>query len=139
MTLRRALAAVGDAGYDYRGGLDQPAFARLEELAAEVHRHVPNHFTVPVSQGAGNRPIGLWASVLDPEVTTSSQRGTYVVYLYNAECNAVSLSLNQGVTNAERFAKRVGVRTGALLLGQASRMRQHLGEGVSDLAEDIYL
>lgn len=139
MTLRDALAAIGSANYDYTDGLNQPAFALLDELAAEIRPLVPSHYLVPVSRGAGNRPIGLWASVLDPQVTTSSQRGTYVVYLYNAACNEVSLSLNQGVTNAESEARKTRVDTRILLRNQALRMRQHLGDQVDDLELEIDL
>ena len=39
-----------------------------------------------------------WIGVLDPLVTTTAQRGYYVVYLFSASMRRLVLSLNQGIT-----------------------------------------
>ena len=39
-----------------------------------------------------------WITIMDPEVTTTTQTGHYVVYLFSVDMKRVSLSLNQGIT-----------------------------------------
>jgi len=39
-----------------------------------------------------------WITIMDPEVTTTTQTGYYVVYLFSVDMKRISLSLNQGIT-----------------------------------------
>ena len=39
-----------------------------------------------------------WIAIMDPEVTTTTQTGYYVVYLFSVDMKRVYLSLNQGIT-----------------------------------------
>ena len=39
-----------------------------------------------------------WIAIMDPEVTTTTQNGYDVVYLFSVDMKRVYLSLNQGVT-----------------------------------------
>jgi len=39
-----------------------------------------------------------WIAILDPEITTSTQNGYYVVYLFSVDMKRFYLSLNQGIT-----------------------------------------
>jgi hypothetical protein len=139
MSLREALSDVRAAGYDRRATLAQPVFDRLDSLALEIQRLTPSHYLVPVSRGVGALPVGLWVSVLDPDVTTSPTRGTYVVYLFNDSLDRVALSLNQGVTNARQAARQQGLRVRELLRKQAALMRSVLGNQVADLDDEIML
>ena len=43
-----------------------------------------------------------WIAVLDPEITTSTMRGYYVVYLFSIDMKRVYLSFNQGMTDIEK-------------------------------------
>lgn len=54
--------------------------------------------TATGSAGQSQWTHAPWIAVFDPRVTTSAQRGYYVVYLFNSEMTSVALSLNQGVT-----------------------------------------
>jgi hypothetical protein len=133
------LAQVGKIDYDHRGSLTQPVFQTLDALKEELKAFVPSHFIVTRSKGAGVPPLGLWVSILDPDVTDSPTRGTYVVFLFNRERTHVSLSLNQGVTAATDRARELGMRPKDLLRSDAAIVRDLLGAETNDLEPDIEL
>lgn len=71
------------------------------EFAAAVKAVVANvdpSFVVKGSVGAGNWANVPWLSVLDLELTKTTQDGIYPVYLFRADGEGVYLSLNQGTT-----------------------------------------
>ncbi|HEY1129834.1 MAG TPA: DUF3578 domain-containing protein [Roseateles sp.] len=57
---------------------------------------------VVASYGKGNWAQVPWIAVLDRRETTTTQNGTYVVYLFHEAGNGVYLKLAQGVTVLER-------------------------------------
>lgn len=77
------------------------------------------------SPGKGRWAETPWVAVFDPLVTTSAQRGFYIVYLFREDGEAVYLSLNQGTTEVQ---KRVGGRYREVLEHQA-RLRRDLLTG----------
>jgi hypothetical protein len=87
----------------------------------------------------GNLPNGLWVSVLDPDVTVSPTKGTFIVYLFNEALTNVSLSLNQGVTAATARAKVEGIAATTLLRRQAVAIRRALDGDLGDLENEISL
>jgi MrcB-like, N-terminal domain len=139
MTVRDALASIGMAAYDPGGSRDQQILRHLDALSDEIRHHLPAHYLVTVSKGIGALPLGLWVAVLDPEVTRSPTRGIYVVYLFDAERRAVSLSLNQGVTAATESAHAIGVRSLELLRQEAEAMRALLSSSLEGLESRIDL
>ena len=54
---------------------------------------------VKASIGTGNWANIPWVSILDPEITKTTQDGVYPVYLFKSDGSGVYLSLNQGTTN----------------------------------------
>jgi 5-methylcytosine-specific restriction protein A len=68
------------------------------DLAEHVADLAGPAFKVEGSPGKGNWAETPWVSVFEPSVTTSAQRGFYVVYLFSADGASVHLSLNQGTT-----------------------------------------
>jgi hypothetical protein len=138
--LRDSLATIGGSAYDRFGSRDQAAFYSLNLAAESLKTLLPLHYLVPFSRGVGNLPAGLWLAVLDPEVTTSPTRGVYIVYLFDSTQSTVTLSLNQGVTNARVQARKEGLGTRDLLRREASGIRQLLSPAVIDgLAINIQL
>jgi 5-methylcytosine-specific restriction enzyme A len=52
-----------------------------------------------------------WIVIMDPEVTTTTQTGHYVVYLFSVDMKTVSLSLNQGITSLfDELGKKKTIR-----------------------------
>ena len=58
-----------------------------------------NIYKVKGSVGAGSWADVPWIGVFDKRVTTSAQRGVYIVYLLNKTTKELFLTLNQGVTD----------------------------------------
>ncbi len=58
---------------------------------------------VVASYGKGNWATIPWVSLLDSRETTSTQRGTYVVYLFREDGQGVYIKLAQGVTETHNL------------------------------------
>ena len=67
-----------------------------------------------------------WIAVLDPEITTSTMRGYYVVYLFSIDMKRVYLSFNQGMTDIEKELKTEGAAKE--LLRRADFIRDRIPE-----------
>ncbi|SDM29039.1 MrcB family domain-containing protein [Halarsenatibacter silvermanii] len=59
-----------------------------------------DNFKVKGSIGMGNWAKVPWLAIMDKGITTTTQEGVYVVYLFSQDMERVYLTLNQGVTNA---------------------------------------
>lgn len=72
-------------------------------------------YVVKGSMGQGQRSSYPWISILDRNITTTTQKGLYIVFLFKKDMSGVYLTLNQGITNFENlygkdkyaYAKRV--------------------------------
>ncbi|POR00268.1 hypothetical protein AU468_09770 [Alkalispirochaeta sphaeroplastigenens] len=86
---------------------------RNEFVAAvkEIVSEVKPEFKINGSVGAGNWANVPWLSILDPDVTKTTQDGLYPVYLFKSDGSGVYLSLNQGTTiPAKKLGKRKAVQ-----------------------------
>lgn len=54
------------------------------------------------SCGAGTWTNYPWIAVYNEEITTTIQRGIYIVYLFSEDMSRVYLTLNQGCTNLKK-------------------------------------
>jgi MoxR-like ATPase len=68
----------------------------LEALPAVQSRP---HIHVSWSVGQGSFALIPWIALMDDRETTSTQRGTYCVFLFQEDMSGVYLTLNQGVTD----------------------------------------
>lgn len=96
----------------------------LEETSAVKNRR---SIRVVASYGKGNWATIPWVSFLDSRETTSTQRGTYVVYLFREDGEGVYLKLAQGVTDVEH---EFGAKSLDILAQRATKLRSE----VSNLA-----
>lgn len=132
-------AQVGALDYDRAQGLNQPIFGVLDKITTELRAVIPTHFELKFSRGVGSLPLGLWVSILDPDVTRTPTKGTYVVFLFNEARTTVSLSLNQGVTAATERARLAGRDAKQLLRDDADVVRGLLSADVHDLVTSLDL
>ena len=65
-----------------------------------------NYYLCKGSPGQGNWADVPWIGIFDPTVTTSATRGYYVVYLFSADMQNISLALGQGTTIVREEFKR---------------------------------
>ena len=71
-----------------------------KDIAHLIGGQLPeNIYKVKGSVGAGSWADVPWIGVFDKRVTTSAQRGVYIVYLLNKTTKELFLTLNQGVTD----------------------------------------
>ena len=61
-----------------------------------------NQYIIKGSCGAGRWTSVPWIAVFDKRITTSAQRGVYVVYLLNKDEKELYLTLNQGATDVSQ-------------------------------------
>ncbi|MFD1020953.1 McrB family protein [Thalassobacillus hwangdonensis] len=61
-----------------------------------------DRYSVQGSVGKGNWAKVPWISILDNNVTTSTQRGYYLVYLFSEDMNSVYLTFAQGITESTK-------------------------------------
>ena len=83
------------------------------------------HLHVHASYGKGKWSTIPWISILDDRETTTTQDGTYVVYLFRDDGEGCYLKLGQGVTKLER---ELGVKA-TVELGGASQRTKDTGAG----------
>jgi len=109
---------------------DHPVFASFQRfvqllLLTEPVKSNP-HLKVKFSAGQGNWARVPWIAIMDERETTSTQRGTYCVFLFREDCSGVYLTLNQGVTEPQR---QFGAQKGKQLLREkAETLRDHIGQ-----------
>ena len=71
-----------------------------KDIAHLIGAQLPeNIYKVKGSVGSGSWADVPWIGVFDKRVTTSAQRGVYIVYLLNKTTKELFLTLNQGVTD----------------------------------------
>jgi len=124
--LEEVLSQYVEARQSAAFGGEHPIFAVLQRLtqslaASEPIRSNP-HLKVKPSAGQGNWAKVPWVAIMDDRETTSTQKGTYCVYLFREDCSGVYLTLNQGVTEPQRLH---GAAEGKRLLRErAGELRQ---------------
>ena len=93
---------------NYPGARDEPFKGNpLQEIVTRslrsvVQRVVGSEWLVDGSVGKGNWADTPWLAVFNPKITTSAQRGYYVVYLFDRDGRHVYLSLNQATTEVKQ-------------------------------------
>jgi hypothetical protein len=117
MTLRKLLTAPAELNYNHSGDSQQPAQKALVDARRELSEYVPIGYRVKKSGVAVNLPVIPWISILNPELTTTTQAGLYFVYLYAADMKKLFLSMNQGYTRHAEVAENSGYK------GKAKRER----------------
>lgn len=97
-----------------------------------VRQYVDSHnssWITKASVGAGQWANVPWLSILNPELTKSTQDGIYPVYLFCADGSGAYLSLMQGVTDPiNKYGKKEATR-------RAENIKQELLEKLPELKD----
>lgn len=91
------------------------------------------HLHVVASYGKGNWAATPWISLLDDRETQTTQKGTYVVYLFREDGKGCYVKLAQGVTDVE---KQHGSQAAKVLAEQAKAIREYCS-GLGALGFDL--
>lgn len=97
-------------------------------------------FIVSSSAGKGNWANVPWLAIFHKDITKSTRKGVYPVYLFKSDGSGVYLSLNQGVTDLEerlgrREAKIEGNRIGNAILKDIPLLRDWNNDRISLMAQ----
>ena len=113
-------------------------------LANLIRREIPreleritgdDRYIVKGSAGQENWATIPWIAVMDPEITETTMRGHYIVYLFREDMEGVYLSLHQGITDISN--KYGGKRAEEILRERADEFREKIKQ--DDLLEEISL
>jgi hypothetical protein len=110
MTLRELLESPAQLSYNKKQGQQQPAQKALRIIKGQMLEYIPTGYRVRVSGSAVNIPEIPWISILNPELTTTTKAGLYIVYLYSADLKSLYLSMNQGYTRHKDVATASGFK-----------------------------
>lgn len=138
MEVREFLLSVLST-YDRDAPMNSPAQRLLRSADKHIGRHVPAGIMIKGSGGQGRTTFTPWVALLDPDETTSSERGLYVVYIFDPELGRVSLSLMQGMTEVlqrTRELERPASAARATLRSIADGIRMALPESLVDRWDD---
>jgi len=87
-----------------------PLATYIRRAAPEVIRSraaITMKYVIMGGPGQGNWAEIPWIGIFDSQITTSAQRGHYIVYLFRSDMSGVYLSLNMGWTQFENKYKPV--------------------------------
>lgn len=70
----------------------------IEIILKEVPRLKKEYYVFKGSPGAGNWAEVPWISIFNKNITSTAQKGIYIVFLFSSDMKKVYLSLNQGYT-----------------------------------------
>jgi hypothetical protein len=109
--------------YDRKGKQTQPAQKAMRECRKILLKLLPPGFIVRNSGSQQNLPEIVWISILNPEITKSTQSGFYIVFLYDVNLNYLYLSLNQGFTEHKKNAISMGLKGKAQIMKANETLR----------------
>jgi len=109
-----------------------------QEIPNELRRlpFIDDHYKVQGSVGQGNWAKIPWLAIMDKRITTTTQHGEYIVYLFSEDMSSVYLTLAQGVTEPLKEGR---VRGYEYLRKKARVMRETLPLQGMTRDEEIYL
>ncbi len=97
----------------------------LRNAALYLSPLLPGGLQVVSGGGQGRATSTPWVAVLDPDETSSPQRGIYLVYIFHADLQEVELTLNQGITETiDRLGRRAALVS---LESDAESLRSSIG------------
>lgn len=62
-------------------------------------------FYIKASMGQGNKTQYPWVAIMNRNITTTTQKGLYIVYLFKKDMSGFYITLAQGITNFENLYK----------------------------------
>ncbi|MFE2377300.1 MrcB family domain-containing protein [Streptomyces sp. NPDC059398] len=108
VTMRELLIEVAGT-YDQGAGTGADVAGQLvlRGVAQRTDLSCPEGFVIRGYGGQGSASTCPWIGVFDPVINDDPKTGLYVAFIFSADLSAVTLTLQQGVTELEpKFSKR---------------------------------
>lgn len=107
------------------------------DIPGKINTHLDQEiYKVKGSVGAGRWTDVPWIAVFDQRITTSAQRGVYIVYLLNKDTKELFLTLNQGATDVAQGGDGTSMLA---FTGIATASNSRTAENLKNKADDIRL
>ncbi|MFI1255029.1 MrcB family domain-containing protein [Streptomyces netropsis] len=90
---------------------------------------LPGAFQAEGNGGSGDPAHTPWIGVYDPDITRDPKDGLYLAYIFSADLETVTLTLQQGVTRLEKKLGR-GKKRRDFLMARAGRLQATLPQGL---------
>lgn len=112
-----------------------------QDISNEIKRAVTDPtYKIKGSCGAGKWTTVPWIAVFDKRITTSAQKGVYIVYLLNKDKKELYLTLNQGATTvAQGESDNVSIKFTGVAGNGSEKLLQGLRKRASDIQEQLNL
>ena len=94
-------------------------------------------YIVVGSYGKGRWTDVPWIAIFDSRITTSAQKGVYIVYLLNKDTKTLYLTLNQGATDAAQCGTNGEEQKSLTFTGIARSQNGKMTERLQQNAENI--
>ena len=112
-----------------------------QDISNEIKRAVTDPtYKIKGSCGAGKWTTVPWIAVFDKRITTSAQKGVYIVYLLNKDKKELYLTLNQGATTvAQGESDNVSIKFTGVAGNGSEKLLQDLRKRASDIQKQLNL
>ncbi|WP_394742931.1 MrcB family domain-containing protein [Natronococcus roseus] len=99
---------------------------KSKQAVQDVLEPTNREYNVNPTLGQGTMGDIPYIPIERPDETTTTQKGIYIVYLFDTDANRLYLTLNQGATEAQRCSYRVGRKpfSNTILERHAARYRE---------------
>ncbi|MDG5821645.1 DUF3578 domain-containing protein [Natronococcus sp. A-GB7] len=99
---------------------------KSKQAVQDVLEPTDREYNVNPTLGQGTMGDIPYIPIERPDETTTTQKGIYIVYLFDTEADRLCLTLNQGATEAQRCSYRVGRKpySNTILEHHAARYRE---------------
>lgn len=105
------LQILNDYNHNYKPRVDSNSTLHnvlVRELPRAIEGFInKKEFIVKGSMGQGNRTFYPWISILNSKITTSTQEGIYLVYLFKRDMTGFYLALGQGMSYFEKKYRKL--------------------------------
>ena len=78
----------------------------IRQIPSALHKMLNRkEFHIKGSMGQGNKTLYPWVAIMNKNITTTTQKGLYIVYLFKKDMTGFYITLAQGITNFENLYK----------------------------------
>lgn len=84
--------------------------SRLPAILNQILGSNSVNYKIKGSVGAGKATKTPWIAIMDKEITETTRKGVYMVFLFSSDYKHVYLTLNQGTTVPGQFGPRLSER-----------------------------
>jgi len=98
--------------------------SKIPQIISSFEFVKTDKYEIKGSVGIGNWTKVPWIAIMDKSITSTPQKGIYVVYLFSKDMEKLYLTLNQGSESLVREERKPGARN--ILISRVRQIRQQI-------------